>query len=217
MQTYTTARTVFGVLSIAAWAAVIAGAIWSIASLGIGGANGRGGMLLGVTAAVPGLMVVFYGLVALVLVQTGRAGVDTAKSTHEMLEIAKKQLRMAEATERERGRAAKLSGGKTPDDAPKYGLNTAHWKAKGAGGALDVATTLAEPEPAASKPGPDQTIPASHKGATIEVMRDEALVDGRRFRDLDPAKRRGEAEDALDPSEPALRRLFAKPTSPGLD
>lgn len=95
MHEYRTARTIFGFVEFCAWGTVVVGGIVILAgAAGGGGLMGRGGGILG---ALPGVFIVFLGILGVMLVQIGRASVDTAEMTGQMLNISKEQLRLAKA------------------------------------------------------------------------------------------------------------------------
>lgn len=93
MRDYTTARSLFGLLQFIGWSVVVIGAI--VALVGLTGAasmrNSIGG-LLALTAITPGLSLALAGLLLVAFVEIGRAGIDTAQNTQEILTVAKEQL-----------------------------------------------------------------------------------------------------------------------------
>lgn len=95
---YSFARSLFGFLSFIGWTLIVVGVIYSIvgASAGgtIGGYAGKGGgallgFLIGMSA---GLGLVTFGMLVLAVVQIGRAGIDKAENTQDLLGVARDQL-----------------------------------------------------------------------------------------------------------------------------
>lgn len=96
MRSYVAAREFLGFLSFVAWCVIILGVVFAF---GAGSAVSQtrgfgvgGGAMAGMMAALPGLILAFLGFLGLVLVQLGRAGIDTAEYTQQMLKIARDQL-----------------------------------------------------------------------------------------------------------------------------
>ena len=105
MRSYEAARGLLGFLGFLAWCAIIVGVVIAIGagsavsqtrSFGVGG-----GAMAGMMAAMPGLILAFLGFLALAQVQMGRAGVDTAEYTQQMLKIARDQLEVSRQAARQ--------------------------------------------------------------------------------------------------------------------
>lgn len=90
MRSYETARSLFSFLGFCAWSVVVIGGI--VALLGAGSVSQYAGGGAGLLAMVPGLGVTLAGLLLVAFVQIGRANVDTAEYTQQMLKIARDQL-----------------------------------------------------------------------------------------------------------------------------
>ena len=90
MRSYEAARTLFSFLAFCAWSVVIIGVL--VALIGAGGGSRYGGAGAGLLAMVPGIGIGIAGLLLLAFVQMGRAGVDTAEYTQQMLKISRDQL-----------------------------------------------------------------------------------------------------------------------------
>ncbi|WP_323768503.1 MULTISPECIES: hypothetical protein [Roseobacteraceae] len=96
MKSYEAARGLLTFLGFLAWCGIIVGIILAIGAGAVvrqmssfgGGGNGMAGLV----AAMPGFILAFLGFLSLALVQIGRAGVDTAEYTQQMLKIARDQL-----------------------------------------------------------------------------------------------------------------------------
>lgn len=90
MRSYETARSLFSFLAFCAWSVVVVGGI--VALLGAGSVSQYAGGGAGLIAMVPGLGIALAGLLLVAFVQIGRANVDTAEYTQQMLKIARDQL-----------------------------------------------------------------------------------------------------------------------------
>jgi len=90
MRSYEAARTLFSFLAFCAWSVVAIGVL--VALIGAGGGSRFGGAGAGLLAMVPGIGIGIAGLLLLAFVQMGRAGVDTAEYTQQMLKISRDQL-----------------------------------------------------------------------------------------------------------------------------
>ena len=99
MRSYEAARSVFGILEIVSWIVIaIGGLIAFVALIALDemGSSFGGSPIVGLAGIVPGLVIMFAGLLGLVAVQIGRAGVDTAEYTQQMLKIARDQLEVSQ-------------------------------------------------------------------------------------------------------------------------
>jgi hypothetical protein len=92
---YGTARAVHSFVEILGWITVAFGAIFALAGMAGGGVIGLFGGDPGVAgrmlAALPGIAIAMGGLIEVALVQTARAGVDTAEMTRELLRLARRE------------------------------------------------------------------------------------------------------------------------------
>jgi len=93
MRSYETARSLFSFLGFCAWSVVVIGGI--VAILGAGSASQYAGGGAGLLAMVPGLGISLSGLLLVAFVQIGRANVDTAEYTQQMLKISRDQLEVS--------------------------------------------------------------------------------------------------------------------------
>jgi len=94
MRSYEAARSLFSFLGFIAWSAIIIGGL--VALVGAGGASRYGGASAGFLAMVPGLAIAIAGFIQLAFVQMGRANVDTAEYTQQMLKISRDQLEVSQ-------------------------------------------------------------------------------------------------------------------------
>jgi hypothetical protein len=90
MRSYEVARTLFSFLAFCAWSIVVVGGL--VALIGAGGGSRYGGAGAGLLAMVPGLSIGIAGLLLVAFVQIGRAAVDTAEYSQQMLKVARDQL-----------------------------------------------------------------------------------------------------------------------------
>ncbi len=93
MRSYEAARSLFSFLAFCAWSVVIVGAL--VALIGAGGGSRYGGAGAGFLAMAPGIGIGLSGLLLVAFVQMGRATVDTAEYTQQMLKIARDQLEVS--------------------------------------------------------------------------------------------------------------------------
>ncbi|MGJ5620563.1 hypothetical protein [Sulfitobacter sp. MF3-043] len=76
-----------------AWSVVVVGVM--VALIGAAGASQYGGSGAGLLAMVPGIYIGITGLILVAFVQMGRATVDTAEYTQQMLSISRDQLEVS--------------------------------------------------------------------------------------------------------------------------
>ncbi|MFZ7093732.1 hypothetical protein [Primorskyibacter sp. 2E233] len=134
MRSYEAARGLFGFLGFVAWCAIVVGVLVAIsAASAMGQMRSFGGAPNGMAvmmATIPGLAMAISGFLSLALVQTGRAAVDTAEYTQQMLKIARDQLEVSRDALRQgetiqKSFAALQSNAdaeqiETPTNAPSY-------------------------------------------------------------------------------------------------
>jgi len=90
MRSYEAARSLFSFLAFVAWSVVVIGVL--VALIGMGSVSQYAGGGAGLLAMVPGLGLALAGLIQIAFIQMGRATVDTAEYTQQMLKIARDQL-----------------------------------------------------------------------------------------------------------------------------
>jgi hypothetical protein len=93
MRSYEVARKYLSFLEFGAWSIVVIGVI--IAVIGAGGGSRYGGVGAGLFAMGPGIGIGIAGLLLVAFVQMGRATVDTAEYTQQMLKISRDQLEVS--------------------------------------------------------------------------------------------------------------------------
>jgi len=96
MRSYEAARGLFSFLGFCAWVVIIIGVIAAlIGASAVSEMRGFGARPSGIatfSGLLPGLAMSFVGFIGLAMVQIGRAAVDTAEYTQQMLQIARDQL-----------------------------------------------------------------------------------------------------------------------------
>jgi len=90
MRSYEAARRYFSIMGFGSWSVIIIGVL--VALVSAGGVSQYAGGGVGLLAMLPGFGIVIVGFLLLVFVQIGRANVDTAEYTQQMLKIARDQL-----------------------------------------------------------------------------------------------------------------------------
>jgi len=94
MRSYEAARSLFSFLGFMAWSVIIIGVL--VALVGAGGGSRYGGPGAALLAMVPGFAIAIAGFIQLAFVQMGRASVDTAEYTQQMLKISRDQLEVSQ-------------------------------------------------------------------------------------------------------------------------
>lgn len=90
MRSYEAARSLFSFLAFVAWSLVVIGVL--IALVSAAGVSQYAGSGAGLFAMVPGIGIGITGFILVAFIQMGRATVDTAEYTQQMLKIARDQL-----------------------------------------------------------------------------------------------------------------------------
>ncbi len=204
MRSYEAARGLLSFLGFLAWCAIIGGVLIAIGagsavsqtrSFGVGG-----GAMAGMMAAVPGLILAFLGFLALAQVQIGRAGVDTAEYTQQMLKIARDQLEVSKQSLKQGG-------------APKQSFETLQLETPLSEGATNHATydkseagtatppTVAAP---AQEYQPGETI--TYRTKTIRVVEAGFVFGAQTYNTLEEAKAKIDEDGSFLPPEPQLTR-----------
>lgn len=98
LRSYEAARSYFSILGFLSWCVIVLGGIVAIGALVAVGQASRsfgGSPMAGVAGLVPGAGIMFFGFLGLVVVQIGRAGVDSAEYAQQSLKIAREQLEVS--------------------------------------------------------------------------------------------------------------------------
>ena len=172
MRSYETARSLFSFLAFCAWSVVVIGGI--VALIGLGSVSSYAGGAAGLLAAVPGFGIALAGLLLVAFVQIGRANVDTAEYTQQMLQIARDQLEVSKQGLKQ-GQTPKTSFSdveQTPSDATQS--NTADYADIPANDTADVAQVIENPS---HKELSDMGTALEYKGQTI-IEKDGSFIVG---------------------------------------
>jgi hypothetical protein len=98
MRSYHAARAVFSLFSTLAWIVILAGGALAVISSGLAmerASFGGGNEMVALMAAIPGAILSLLGFVMLVLSQIGRAGVDTAEYSQQMLQASRDHMEVS--------------------------------------------------------------------------------------------------------------------------
>lgn len=100
MRSYEASRNLFSFLVFLAWCAIFLGVAMalvggSLATQARSFGSGPHLDIAAIMAALPGFGVSFFGFIALAMAQNGRATVDTAELTQQMLKVARDQLEVS--------------------------------------------------------------------------------------------------------------------------
>jgi hypothetical protein len=96
MRSYEAARGLFTLIAGVAWLMIIGGVI--LVFVGLEGANDRGRYVSEIAlimAAAPGVAVTLVGALTLAMTQMGRATVDTAEYSQQMLQLSRENLEVS--------------------------------------------------------------------------------------------------------------------------
>jgi len=93
MRSYEAARSLFSFLGFIAWSVVVFGVIGALISAA--GVSQYAGGGAGLIAMVPGIGIAITGFILVAFVQMGRATVDTAEYTQQMLKLSRDQLEVS--------------------------------------------------------------------------------------------------------------------------
>jgi hypothetical protein len=98
MRSYHAARAVFTLFSTLSWIVILAGGALAAISSGLAmerASFGGGNEMVALMAAIPGAILSLLGFVMLVLSQIGRAGVDTAEYSQQMLQASRDHMEVS--------------------------------------------------------------------------------------------------------------------------
>lgn len=185
MRSYHAARSLFSFLAFIAWCLIAGGACLTFlgAALATEMARWNNGppalaIMIGVT---PGILMMVAGFFSLVVVQIGRAGVDTAEYSQQMLQISRDHLQVSEQTLRQ-GETIKqsfeaLQTGTATEPAASFESLRARQPAEPA-----VSEKLPKPV-SASAP-----VKIEYRGKDIVILENGVRYAGIDFKSLDAAK-----------------------------
>ncbi|QXT41148.1 hypothetical protein [Gymnodinialimonas ceratoperidinii] len=164
---YGAARGVLGFSEFILWCGVGWGIIVAILA---GGAASRGYGSSGLLAAVPGISISIFCFVGVVLVQMGKASVDTADYSYQMLSVARDQLAVSKQG---------LSTASAPTTYADQAVNSVE---RQAAQPVPVPTPVPAKDPELNKDNWD------YRGMRINRSDLGFLVDGKNFDSLELAK-----------------------------
>jgi hypothetical protein len=172
MRSYQASRNIFGFIEFLSWASLVIGVLCIVVALNALSSPSYGRIDPSVFAGIPGVILILYGLLGVMIAQTARASVDTAELTGQMLKVARDQLEVSKASLR--GGNALPSTFEALQPAPQP-APTASYAAR--------QNTQTAPESAGE--APEQI---SYAGKTIEALPNGYRVAGLMFADLVAAR-----------------------------
>ena len=178
MRSYEAARSLYSFLEFIAWAVVVTGVI--VALMGAAGASKYGGSAAGLLAMVPGIGIGITGFILVAFVQMGRATVDTAEYTQQMLKLSRDQLEVSKQSLK-----AQNSAPQTFAAATQQGSNQ---EQKASFASQSNNTEISGRAPSGSEPDkilPEDTV---YRGKTIRADKGKFLYKGIPFDTLGAAK-----------------------------
>ena len=199
MRSYEAARTLFSFLGFCAWSVVVIGVL--VALIGASGGSRYGGAGAGLLAMVPGIGISIAGLLLLAFVQMGRAGVDTAEYTQQMLKISRDQLEVSQQSLKQ-GDAFQKSYAALNKEANTIPKN-AGYSAKPA----EPEETVKQTE----KPVQNYGKRISYEGHSISEFNNTFHVENAEFRKIEHAK---EYIDMLREKDDMIARIAELDSSP---
>ncbi|KAA0909537.1 hypothetical protein FLO80_21140 [Aquicoccus porphyridii] len=182
MRSYEAARSLYRFLSFCAWCAIVGGGILAIAGLAqvseMRSFGSRSSDLIIIMSTVPGLGIAFLGFIGLAIVQNGRATVDTAEYTQQMLQIARDQLEVSRQALRGPNAPAQSFAAAAKSDVPSDPPASRHPSKQ------QHAARTSEPK---LKPSGQKTI--HYRTKEIQVENGKYLYNGIAFDTRDKAER----------------------------
>lgn len=197
MRSYNTSRVFFGLLELIAWPALGIGVLLIIYSirnlLGLGIYGFDVNQSLQLLILGPAMLLILYSLLVILIAQVGRAGVDTAELTGQMLKVARDQLEVSKQSLRASEVVSRSYEGlalKGDDDTPMadYGAAFASGRAEAAAGtsAANGTASTVSADGLVQLPIVDAT--TAYRGREILHSGAAYLVEGERFATLSGAK-----------------------------
>jgi hypothetical protein len=172
MKSYEAARSLFGFLAFISWSVVAVGVIMAL--VGAASVSQYAGGGAGMLAMVPGIGIGLAGLLLVAFVQMGRANVDTAEYTQQILKISRDQLEVSKQALNQ----GNQTGGSFADnfEKPKQSLRRSMY-------AGDAPETKFADQPIAST---EREI--SHQGHIIHQIEERFHIGGKDFERVEHAK-----------------------------
>jgi len=190
MRSYEAARSLFSFLGFMAWSVIIIGVI--VAFIGMGGTSRYGGGGAALLAAIPGISIGIAGFILLAFVQMGRATVDTAEYTQQMLKIARDQLEVSQQALKGEGYKPKRYETIKPQESPKAGFEKADFGSVAKGNDAEKPQELPKPN---TYIGEGEEL--EYLGQTITRRNSMFLVGSQSFSSLNHAKNYAERAQEL--------------------
>ncbi len=194
MRSYEAARTYFSIIGFVAWVVIIIGVLVAIVGASSVGRYGVPGA--GLVAMVPGVGIGIAGFIQLAFVQMGRAQVDTAEYTQQMLKIARDQLEVSRQALNATNSAPKSFAETARKELPKGGFAKADFSAEA--GAKPSFQKPAEIVPPAHVMIEGEKL--EHMGQTITFRGGMYEIGGSSFNALSHAKNKAERDFELQKS-----------------
>jgi hypothetical protein len=111
MRSYGVARGLFSLLSALAWVMIVGGAFAAFAGFDYGAQmRSPNPLVMAITMGTPGVALFFFGFIMLATSQLGRASVDTAEYSQQMLQTARDHMEVSKQVLRQ---GEKLEAGYT--------------------------------------------------------------------------------------------------------
>lgn len=172
MRSYAIARGYFSIFGFLNWFVIVLGILVTLAGMWMTYSLGQA-----LLAAGPGLLIVLAGLYGLVLVQIGRAGVDSAEYGQQSLQLARDQFQMTKQyyadTIAKSGTANYHGAPSTPLQDISFDTTTTETGSPQEGGTIET-----EKNPKIIR----------HRGQAIKPTENGYLMGGQFFATLDEAK-----------------------------
>lgn len=191
---YGAARSILGLAELLLWCGVGLGVLIAIIAAG---AASRGFGASGLLAALPGIAVTIISFLGVVMVQIGKAGVDSADYSYQMLGIARDQLDVSrralqQGKALEQGYAAVQAAKAELRVEPAAATASATFAARRPNGSEAERPVLSagrvEPQLTAPKPASDSSL-LQYGGRDIRKEGNRYQVDGKTFDKLELAYR----------------------------
>lgn len=179
MRSYETARKIFSALEILSWCVVAGGII--LALVGASEAPRGSEFLL----SMPGILLSAFGVIAVAMVQTGRATVDSAEYGQQALKVARDQLEISR-------QSLKLQQG-----APTSGFGDAGVRPSETKATSDTwQNSFADRVASYDRSSENDQLDWDYRGKRIHRTENGFLLEGQTFVTLDAAKEHVDVEIA---------------------
>jgi len=184
MRSYEAARSLFSILGSLSWAVIGVGGVAAL--IGAGSAMKYGGLGAGFLGMMPGISIAVYGFVLLAFVQIGRAVVDTAEYTQQMLKIARDQLEVSRQSLNHNSTSS--TGFADQKSKPKSTHSDVGYSATKTNPESSAKPLQLKNQTPASWPKEPNNVLTQYKGKSIEEKRGKFICNGVPFDTMDKAK-----------------------------